>query len=284
MARNPTQNDLELGGLGKLPQDAVKRRKFILHKNTDRNAAPIEAPIGDLLKEIAGRDIDLSNAEAVYMANQLRALLKDISSSDIAAYCRDDFRNGEEGYARYCYFAREVIETMRKNPGISIARTIYRLQQSNVIKSKLEEDPAVIVRNSIFSAIGIASQVFVPVRTKSKDHFKIDTQGASCPSKTTVDFDKAQRPWDELLRGFGEIFPRKSSMNGISIPVGTQPLKYHVSSLNAATLRRIAGVKIMWVDSISSHLDFDSTIPALYLFRKPSFCMLQASEGSLLSM
>ncbi|KAI9671545.1 MAG: hypothetical protein M1817_003597 [Caeruleum heppii] len=91
---------------------------------------------------------------------------------------------------------------------------------------------------------------------------------------------------DELLRALGETIPQHIAMSpDHGRNEDEQPnLKFQVSCLNAATLTSIAGIQLIWVDTISAHLDFDASVPALYLFRLPSFCRLQSGDDSFLSI
>lgn len=81
--------------------------------------------------------------------------------------------------------------------------------------------------------------------------------------------------------------PRRSSRlsGGEGRSTGGQgPLNFQVSNLNAVTLNSDAGIELVCVDSISAHLYFDITIPALYLFTASSYCKLQSSEGNFPSV
>lgn len=72
MAQNLPQNDLELGSLGNSPGNVSKRRKFGLRRISRPVFNSSDVPTGELLKSIAGRDIDLSAQETLYMADRLR--------------------------------------------------------------------------------------------------------------------------------------------------------------------------------------------------------------------
>lgn len=61
--------------------------------------------------------------------------------------------------------------------------------------------------------------------------------------------------------------------------VGLSTVLYK-STLNYDSLKTIGKIRLRWVDSLSSHLDFDSQNRCLSIFRFPSFCALGALEKS----
>ena len=131
-------------------------------------------------------------------------------------------------------------------------------------------------QHCLISLIGWCSLLFIPSRNISDGAFDLDTQGAKCFKRTSIALESAQRPIDELLRSFGELLPNKR--------IGTKhstkahgSLKFHVSNLNISTLKKLAGVKIVWVDTMSAHLDFDPTTATLCIFKAPSYCKLNSS-------
>jgi len=89
------------------------------------------------------------------------------------------------------------------------------------------------------------------------------------------------------MRGLGESLPRRRAFAEAGPGAGEalrRAVSFQVSGLNADALRTVARMQFTWVDSISAHLDLNPTIPAVYLFRAPSFCKLQSTSNSLLSM
>lgn len=139
------------------------------------------------------------------------------------------------------------------------------------------------IRQCLISLIGWCSLLFLPSRTISHGAFDLDTQGAKCFSRTTKTLESAQRPIDELLRSFGELLPKK--WTGTTHTTDTHgSLKFQVFNLKIATLKKLANVKIVWVDTMSAHLDFDPTTATLCIFKAPSYCKLNPSEDTFLSM
>jgi hypothetical protein len=88
-------------------------------------------------------------------------------------------------------------------------------------------------------------------------------------------------PFRHLLARFGKF----CLLPATGLPSGG---KYHFGALLASnfsyeTLRRVAKIRIQWVDSMTLHLEFDERTAVLKLFRFPSFCAmmcLSPREGS----
>ncbi|KAK4156153.1 hypothetical protein C8A00DRAFT_30965 [Chaetomidium leptoderma] len=117
-------------------------------------------------------------------------------------------------------------------------------------------------------------------------------------------FHPSLNPWDRVAHACCEVVclirenPRQSidqllerlqklsvmvPSSGPRLVVLSTKCFFHVSVLNAAALKAV-GVRLVWVDSLTTHLHLDPEIPALYLFRSPSYCILQASETAFLSL
>lgn len=92
---------------------------------------------------------------------------------------------------------------------------------------------------------------------------------------------RLRRPVDELLRSFGELLPkRRRTVLGSETPNAAGidfNMKFHVSNLNVATLKQLAYAKIVWVDAVSAHLNFDPNIPVLRTFKAPSYYKLHTT-------
>ena len=242
-----------------------------------------------LLELLAGRETTGSTSEGLHVIKHIRTLIYTAERERYEQDLYPNFRPNEESYQRLIWLNCEVIRKLRGNNSISIFRILQSLQQDSILLSTNHPDDLSRMKNMIFSIIGWLSHLYVPIQKALPGNptFRIDPQGARYPGRTAVSTEKAQRPVDELLRGFGETLPRRGSRLGHGDERSTSEmalLKFQVSNLNAATLDSLAGIKLVWIDSISAHLYFDPTIPALYLFKAPSFCKLQSFDGSFLSM
>jgi hypothetical protein len=48
--------------------------------------------------------------------------------------------------------------------------------------------------------------------------------------------------------------------------------------LNFALLREFSGIRIKWVDNIAPHMELDTGTSTLFLFRLPSFCLMNIPQ------
>lgn len=175
----------------------------------------------------------------------------------------------------------------RLTPGISIHKLTQVLIRDQVFHEATTPQDTVMQRQFLFSVIGWLTGLYIPSSVPEATIFRIEDCGAKYPKRTSVDIGKAQRPMDELLFAFGEMLPRRemtAAEGDVKYVTESSFLKFHVSFLNAATLKLLAKINLVWVDTISAHLDFDPTIPALFLFRSPAICALQATQNSILSV
>lgn len=73
------------------------------------------------------------------------------------------------------------------------------------------------------------------------------------------------------------------------MPIGDEPhykeesTALYVSSLNYASLKTISKVKLVWVNSLTNHLDFNATSRQLSIFRFPSYCAISTLESHKIS-
>ncbi len=155
---------------------------------------------------------------------------------------------------RILWALRAVITFFRADSNILISRLAICMV-SDCVFHLVDGERYLPVRQCIISLVGWCSLLFVPSRTIVKGAFDLGTQGARCFIRTSVALDNAERPIDELLRWFGELLPKQWMVSTHAIETRGS-LRFHVSNLNIATLKKLADVKIIWVDSVSAHLDF----------------------------
>jgi len=197
------------------------------------------------------------------------------------------FTGGGEACPRALVLCTEIITIFRDLGNTSISALIQHLQEKDILKDDgaLKEDR--VAQQMIFSAIGWISLLYIPVQSSSKAAFSVSIQGTKSEVRPNVSMDKATRPLDELLRSFGTLLPKRlEELHGTSHTQDNalSAAKLLVSYLNVATLKAVGNLNIVWVDSISEHLEFDPTIPSLSIFRCPSFCRTQRALDSTLDM
>ncbi|KAH6843147.1 hypothetical protein B0I37DRAFT_448503 [Chaetomium sp. MPI-CAGE-AT-0009] len=193
----------------------------------------------------------------------------------------------------------EVVRLIRGNPRRSIDQLIECLQGASVLP-RPEADPGSAdlqhavtpkeLQKTVFAMVLGLSHIAVPSsEATEEDYFRVERQGGKYPPYHTIELTRARRPIiNEMLRDLGEILPRHLATGNSVSRLGLcdpELAKFNVSMLNAAALKAV-GIRIEWVDSLAAHLHLDAgnEAPALYLFRSPALCSLQASDESFLSL
>lgn len=201
-----------------------------------------------------------------------------------------------------CY---ELSLVLREHGALSINRLVQKLQARKVLRDNNgDEDrtPFTTVDTTahglVFCLIGWLSLLYIPApspspaisanNTRSRE-LRIKIQSTRCRIRNNVPEELLSRPLDELFRSFGELLPKKDPTPASNLAVYTQQTDqerhlFEISHLNVATLKEMANMEIIWVDSISEHLEFDPTKPSLSLFRCPSFCKINQSKLSILEV
>lgn len=181
-----------------------------------------------------------------------------------------------------------ILAVYRERNGSSINRVLAELVQRNVFAIRAgdstEDHSESAAKQCIFATIGLTSLLYLPIESQQDGLFQINSQGAKCFSKQSISINLAARPTDEILRALGEVLPKSNSLLRLPRDPGQPSQKFHVSHLNAATLKRLAGVEIAWVSSVGAHLQFDPAVSTLYVFRLPSFCRLHQTRDSIISV
>jgi len=214
-----------------------------------------------------------------YLIKDFRRLLTAQRSSYHDELLHPELGKNQELFERLLQLMCSVMVINRQSIGICIQKLKHRLVDDRVLQ--MSKDPEVEMKQQhlLFSVLGWLTRLYTPAPTPEPGHLSIITNGAKYPARTTADITKVHRPIDELFRAFGESLPQRNTDRKDDIH-----LKFHVSCMNVATLTSLAKVQLIWVDTISAHLDFDPTIPALYLFRTPSFCHSQSSQDATLPL
>lgn len=199
-------------------------------------------------------------------------------------FLHPQFHQDQSPINRFLEACCATVDRIRETPKSSLNKILLFLQEKQVFVSPEDADEQKKILSLVFRIILWTTHVAVPSSTLSST-FKVDKQGAKYPSLSSLEPDKAHRPLGIMLRGLGESLPKYRPGTESQGGVYTSPVtKFQVLSLNAKALKEVGGMKFVWVDSISAHLDLNPSIPALYLFRVPSFCKTQAYDDSLLSM
>ena len=166
---------------------------------------------------------------------------------------------------------------------ISLSSIVDHLVNKSIFASSKEKSK---MNQLVFMILGWLSMLYSPSLSPLQGKLQImdteDIAKRARPSRPRVieqNFNQAYQPFQHLLRVFGDITPSLSTL--IYDPPGSRKTREQLvhSYLSYHTLSRICNVKIEWVDTLNSHLDFDESRRILRVFRFPSFCYLLYRSG-----
>ena len=89
------------------------------------------------------------------------------------------------------------------------------------------------------------------------------------------DHSRVKRPLPDFLLGFGLLLPKGNisvSEDPADMSAFDKTSLVSPETLNAHLLCSLANVRIVWIDVIAPHLEFDKETNTLFLFSYPSFC------------
>jgi hypothetical protein len=236
----------------------------------------------DFIRACTGNERAEKSRESQVVLDHIRPKVL-YSSLPFGTILCSEYHPDEPDLTRIIHSFRDIILSYRQQENLSINRALQGLVERGVFRAFTTPEEEAIAKQCIFSAVGIASRLYSPTPVQRQGHFEINTQGARCFTRNAVDINLSARPIDELLRALGQILPRADWRMPTNDDPRQPSVKFCVSSLNADVLKNLANVHIIWVDSIAAHLEFDPIVPALYLFRLPSFCKLHNTGDSILS-
>lgn len=160
-----------------------------------------------------------------------------------------------------------------KKTGLSIDEVLEALYRHYGVA---EQRPSKEAQHLIFAVIGWFTMLFradLSNETIGKCDLKIEAPARN-HNHSLRPTDLARRPIASgLLKSvYGSLLPQSDSNSPLN---GTEDHRMlHVSSTNYFSLSIIGKIKVEWVDTLGSHLEFDPLQRTLYLFRLPSFCAL----------
>lgn len=197
------------------------------------------------------------------------------------------FCTGEGDEMRTLHFIIQVALQLRQSPQSSVHFIALKLVEKKVLRDTIVSGKSVDLSTYgiIFACVGRITMLYKG-RPKDSQPLAIDSQGAPYFSAPDLLTSFATRSIAEIVANMGDVLPPKS-------PVSAHPLgdtqgsstsdTLFVSCLNFGTLSTLASIEIVWVDTISAHLNFDMINRKLFLFRFPSFCRLHATRNSVIA-
>ncbi|EHK20634.1 uncharacterized protein TRIVIDRAFT_69156 [Trichoderma virens Gv29-8] len=257
----------------------------------NRSPRPIPDPSKNerrLLERCSNKNLEqVSSGELGAYLLHLRSLTKKLWLGKWDSLIDQEYILHEQPFEKIVQLCYEVADVLREHGAISINKIVQKMQGKKIIR--VDTDQSYDSYGLIFSILGWLSLLYIPAIQDQSGEMRIITQSTQLTIKDKIPTELVSRPLDELLRKFGELLPirdigRNEPVSQINAQAAT-PTRLEVSHMNVATLKDMANMQIIWVDSLSEHLEFDPAQPSLSLFKCPSFCRIQKqSDESTLAI
>ncbi|KAI4654996.1 uncharacterized protein J4E78_007176 [Alternaria triticimaculans] len=152
-------------------------------------------------------------------------------------------------------------------------------------------------RHLIFAALGWTSGLYraTAPNQSSQEELRIRSN-ALATSVSSLPLESCERPFSELLElltgpfllgrlsdTYDSSTDNDDAAQRTKLEDALAAEEFVVEHVNAATLHRLGGLKIVWVDDMISHLSFDRLSKELQLYRTPSLCKVQLGPNSLVA-
>ena len=173
-------------------------------------------------------------------------------------------------------------------PDSSVDKIIAHLLQQGLIRIENDVEALGCARNFVFAIIGWQTMLYRPdMGACSPAQLAIvdETDGHRGQAHMCLRQNQtaSKKALHEFLLGFGVLLPCHN-FSALASEEDKKALRELSSvssaSFNAHLLTRVGGIHIKWTDSLACHLELDPTSNTLYLFRYPSFCIINLlSQG-----
>jgi hypothetical protein len=179
--------------------------------------------------------------------------------------------------------------------GTSIDDMASHLLRRELVKSRKDQDERLAARSIAFAILGWQTMLYQPALGTCPLQLLaiadvMDGYNGQAFMKFRQDQSTIKRPLSDFLLGFGLMLP-KENICVSEDPEDCQAYEkvdiVRPEELNASLLHQLARIEIEWVDVMAPHLEFDKATNKLYLFRHPSFCLVNVSlreESDMRSM
>ncbi|KAI1453882.1 hypothetical protein F4805DRAFT_461270 [Annulohypoxylon moriforme] len=252
-----------------------------------------------LVTSVTGGSFDKELQVVDLVQRRLRRLLDTPTRAFVLSLMHIEFYPQEGNDSRIVHLISKVMNILRDRPRMHIANIVIELLAQKVCQGSLE-DPATIrsIKRFVFASLGWTTGLYLPDLASTDHIYAILNEGSTCFEKVSVDSEAENIPIITVIREFGSILPTQTRWDiqylpsfSISTAPNTGPNILHTASLNIDTLSKVGKLRIDWIESLSSHLDFDTAhmdpitgtiTPVVKLFRYPSLCYQHSVKNSLI--
>lgn len=172
---------------------------------------------------------------------------------------------------------------------VSIDGVVAHLVESDILELGSDPNAIIAAKNLIFAVIGWQTMLYqADMHSCPPEQLAIQSQMGIHQGQAHMclkqNHSSCKRRMHEFLLGYGLLLPPRN-FEGLGSVEDKKAFAEFKSvspdSFNAYLLSSIGDVTIEWVDSLSCHMEFNSHLNKLFLFRYPSFCLANISaDGS----
>lgn len=176
---------------------------------------------------------------------------------------------------------QEVSQYMTAAVSVSIDEIVAHLLESDILELGSDPNALIAAKNLIFAVIGWQTMLYqADMHSCPPEQLAIQSQMGVHQGQAHMclkqNHSSCKRKMHEFLLGYGLLLPPRN-FEGLGSVEDKRAFAEFKSvspaSFNAYLLSSIGDVTIEWVDSLSCHMEFNSYLNKLFLFRYPSFCL-----------
>ncbi|KFY31936.1 hypothetical protein V493_00663 [Pseudogymnoascus sp. VKM F-4281 (FW-2241)] len=171
---------------------------------------------------------------------------------------------------------------------VKIDDVVAHLLESDILELGSDPNALIAAKNLIFAVIGWQTMLYqADMHSCPPDQLAIQNEMGAHTGQAHMCLKQSHsacgRKLHEFLLGYGLLLPPRN-FDGLGSLEEKKAFAEYKSvapaSFNAYILSSIGDVTIEWVDSLSCHMEFDSYLNKLFLFRYPSFCLANIPSES----
>lgn len=176
---------------------------------------------------------------------------------------------------------QEISQYMIAATSVKIDDVVAHLLESDILELGSDQNALIAAKYLVFAVIGWQTMLYqADIHSCPPDQLAIQNEMGAHMGLARMCLKQSQsvcrRELHEFLLGYGLLLPPRN-FDGLGSPEEKKALAEFKSvapaSFNASILSSIGDVTIEWVDSLSCHMEFDSYLNKLFIFRYPSFCL-----------
>lgn len=146
----------------------------------------------------------------------------------------------------------------------------------------LGPDSQVCCRQAVFKALSCCVMLFTASVESAPGRLLMDLSPGTMGFRPNLPMEMSRRPISRLIQELGPLLP--SQQHILAALNDTSPSMLYVSSLNAASLKFVSKIRIVWTSSLGCHLLFNPLKRTLAIYRFPTYCALQCMNGESVSV